>query len=316
MQNKPLPPAIFLMGPTASGKTALSVQLAQALGGEIISVDSALVFKGMDIGTAKPTLEERGGIPHHLIDILDPSESFSTGQFRTQALALMKAITRRGKIPVLTGGTMLYFNALLTGLAMLPAANPAIRAKLDQDLEQLGKEALHHRLAAIDPVAAARIHPNDPQRIQRALEVYEISGKPLSSYFNDAQCEDLPYQKIKLVIAPPDRKILHDIIAQRFRNMLEQGLIDEVEKLYRRGDLSEKMPSIRAVGYRQVWAYMQGVDDLETMTEKAIIATRQLAKRQFTWLRRENDAINFQTGQADLLAHVLASVMNSMQESN
>ena len=232
MQIKLLQPAIFLMGPTASGKTALSVQLAQALGGEIISVDSALVFKGMDIGTAKPTLEERGGIPHHLIDILDPSESFSTGQFRTQALALMDAITRRGKIPILTGGTMLYFNALLNGLAVLPEANPAIRAKLDQDLEQLGKEALHQRLAGIDPLAAARIHPNDPQRIQRALEVYEISGKPLSSFFNAAQSEDLPYQKIKLIIAPPDRKILHDIIAQRFRNMLEQGFINEVETLY------------------------------------------------------------------------------------
>ena len=296
------------MGPTASGKTALSVQLAQALGGEIISVDSALVFKGMDIGTAKPTLEERGGIPHHLIDILDPSESFSTGQFRTQALALMDAITRRGKIPILAGGTMLYFNALFNGLAVLPEANPAIRAKLDQDLEQLGKEALHQRLADIDPQAAARIHPNDPQRIQRALEVYEISGKPLSSFFNAAQGEDLPYQKIKLIIAPPDRKILHDIIAQRFRNMLEQGFINEVETLYRRGDLTEKMPSIRAVGYRQVWAYLQGEDDLETMTEKAIIATRQLAKRQFTWLRRETDAISFQTGQADLLEKVLAEI--------
>ena len=232
MQNKTLSPAIFLMGPTASGKTALSVQLAHALGGEIISVDSALVFKGMDIGTAKPTLEERGGIPHHLIDILDPSESFSTGQFRTQALILMEAITRRGKIPILTGGTMLYFNALFNGLAVLPEANPAIRAKLDEDLEQLGKEALHQRLAAIDPVAAARIHPNDPQRIQRALEVYEISGKPLSSFFNSAHGEDLPYQKIKLIVSPPDRKILHDIIAQRFRNMLKQGFIKEVEALY------------------------------------------------------------------------------------
>jgi tRNA dimethylallyltransferase len=313
MKKQRLSPAIFLMGPTASGKTALSVQLAHALGGEIISVDSTLVFKGMDIGTAKPTQEERGGIPHHLIDILDPSESFSTGQFRTQALALMDAVTRRGKIPVLTGGTMLYFNALLNGLAVLPEASPAIRAKLDQDLEQFGKEALHQRLADIDPLAAARIHPNDPQRVQRALEVYEISGKPLSSFFNEAQGEDLPYQKIKLIIAPPDRKILHDIIAQRFRNMLAQGFINEVETLYRRGDLSEKLPSIRAVGYRQVWAYLRGEDDLESMTEKAIIATRQLAKRQFTWLRRETDAISFQTGQADLLEKVLAVVMSRLQ---
>jgi len=310
MQKQSLSPAIFLMGPTASGKTALSVQLAHALGGEIISVDSALVFKGMDIGTAKPTLEERGGIPHHLIDILDPSESFSTGQFRTRALALMDEISRRGKIPILVGGTMLYFNALLNGLAVLPEANSAIRAKLDQDLKQLGKDVLYQRLAKIDPLAAARIHPNDPQRIQRALEVYEISGKPLSSFFNTDQGEDLPYQKIKLIIAPPDRKILHDIIAQRFRNMLEQGFINEVKTLYLRGDLTEKMPSIRAVGYRQVWTYLQGEDDLETMTEKAIIATRQLAKRQFTWLRRETDAISFQTGQADLLQKVLTVVMS------
>ena len=310
MQNQRLPPAIFLMGPTASGKTALSVQLAQALGGEIISVDSTLVFKGMNIGTAKPTLEERGGIPHHLIDILDPSESFSTGQFRTRALALMDEISRRGKIPILVGGTMLYFNALLNGLAVLPEANSAIRAKLDQDLKQLGKDVLYQRLAKIDPLAAARIHPNDPQRIQRALEVYEISGKPLSSFFNADQGEDLPYQKIKLIIAPPDRKILHDIIAQRFRNMLEQGFINEVKTLYLRGDLTEKMPSIRAVGYRQVWTYLQGEDDFETMTEKAIIATRQLAKRQFTWLRRETNAISFQTGQADLLQKVLTVVMS------
>ncbi len=308
MQKQDFPPAIFLMGPTASGKTALSVQLAQALGGEIISVDSALVFKGMDIGTAKPTLEERGGIPHHLIDILDPSEAFSTGQFRTQALDLMATITRRGKIPILVGGTMLYFNALFNGLAVLPEANHEIRAKLDQDLEHLGKEALHQRLAVIDPLAAARIHPNDPQRVQRALEVYEISGKPLSSFFNATQGEDFPYQKIKLIVAPPDRKILHAIIAQRFRCMLAQGFINEVEALYQRGDLTEKTPAIRAVGYRQVWAYLKGEDDLESMTEKGIIATRQLAKRQFTWLRRETDAMSFETGDVDLLQKVLAAV--------
>jgi len=314
MKNQSNPPAIFLMGPTASGKTALSVQLAQALNGEIISVDSALVFKGMDIGTAKPTMEERSGVPHHLIDILDPAESFSTGQFRKQALALMDDITRRGKMPILAGGTMLYFNVLNSGLAVLPEADPEIRAKLDQDLEQLGKEALHQRLAGIDPESAARIHPNDPQRVQRALEVYEISGKPLTSFFTEAQAQDIPYQRIKLIIAPQDRAILHDIIAQRFKQMLKQGFIDEVEALYRRGDLTEKMPSIRAVGYRQAWSYLQGEDDFESMTEKAIIATRQLAKRQFTWLRRETDAANFQTGQKDLLVKVLAEIDDKLLE--
>lgn len=315
MQNQSHPPAIFLMGPTASGKTALSVQLAQALNGEIISVDSALVFKGMDIGTAKPTMKERGCIAHHLIDILDPAESFSTGQFRKQALALMDDITGRGKIPILVGGTMLYFNVLDSGLAVLPEADPDIRAKLDRDLAQLGKEALHRRLAEVDPEAAARIHPNDPQRVQRALEVYEISGKPLTSFFTEARMQDIPYQKIKLIIAPEDRKILHDIIARRFKLMLEQGFMDEVEALYKRGDLTEKMPSVRAVGYRQAWSYLQGEYDLETMTEKAIVATRQLAKRQFTWLRRETDAANFHTGQADLLSKVLAEINDKLSRA-
>jgi tRNA dimethylallyltransferase len=312
MQDKSKPHAIFLMGPTASGKTTLSVQLAQALNGEIISVDSALVFKGMDIGTAKPTQEERGGIPHHLIDILDPAEAFSTGQFRRQALNIMGDITSRGKIPILVGGTMLYFNALNSGLAKLPEADADIRAKLDQDLEKLGKEALHQRLAKVDPESAARIHPNDPQRIQRALEVYEISGKPLTSFFIEAQAQDIPYQRIKLIIAPQDRAILHDIIARRFKQMLEQGFIDEVVALYQRGDLTEKMPSVRAVGYRQAWSYLQGEYDLETMIEKAIVATRQLAKRQFTWLRREVDAASFQAGQKDLLAKVLETVNDKL----
>lgn len=298
---------MFLMGPTASGKTALAVQLAQTLNGEIISVDSALVFKDMDIGTAKPTLDERGGIPHYLIDILDASESFSTGQFRTQALALMADITQRGKLPILVGGTMLYFNALTQGLAELPPANAQIRARLENELERDGKLALHNRLAKIDPQAANRIHPNDPQRVQRALEIFELTGKAMSDFFAD-NGQSLPYNIHKFVIAPEDRKILHEIIALRFHKMLEQGFLDEVKKLYLRGDLNDKMPAIRAVGYREAWSYFQGEYNLQTMTEKAIIATRQLAKRQFTWLRRETDAHSLITGQTDLLAQVLKRV--------
>lgn len=306
-QHQSHPPAIFLMGPTASGKTALSVQLAQALNAEIISVDSALVFKGMDIGTAKPTLAERGGIPHHLIDILDPSESYSTGQFRNQALELMADITARGKIPLLVGGTMLYFNALTQGLAKLPEASPEIRAKLEQELALYGKQAQYERLQQVDPEAANRIHPNDPQRIQRALEVYEISGQPLSSFFNQTG-DELPYQIIKLVIAPENRALLHEKISERFKQMLVQGLIAEVEALYQRGDLSPALPAIRAVGYRQVWSYLEGEYDLATMTEKAIIATRQLAKRQFTWLRRETQAHWFTSGDENLFAKVLEKI--------
>jgi tRNA dimethylallyltransferase len=312
MQNSNNPPAIFLMGPTASGKTALAVELAQQLNGEIISVDSALVFKGMDIGTAKPTLAERGGIAHHLIDILDPAESFSTGQFIKLALELMVDITQRGKLPILVGGTMLYFNALNSGLAVLPEADADIRAKLDEELAQLGKEALHQRLAKVDPQAAARIHPNDPQRVQRALEVYEISGQPLTSFFTEAQSQAIPYNRIKLIIAPADRKILHEVIAKRFQQMLQEGLIEEVEKLFDRGDLTEQLPAIRAVGYRQVWSYLQGEYDFDTMTEKAIAATRQLAKRQFTWLRKETDAQHFQTGQTELLGSVMAAIKASL----
>ena len=311
MIHKKLPPAILMMGPTASGKTALAVKLAQSLNGEIISVDSALVFKEMDIGTAKPTIEERGGISHHLIDILDPSESFSTGQFRNQALAFMADITARGKLPILVGGTMLYFKALTQGLAELPPANIAIRACLEADLERDGKVFLHQRLEKIDPQAAQRIHFNDPQRVQRALEVFELTGKPISEFFANNQ-ESLPYQIHKFIIAPEDRKILHDIIAQRFHKMLEKGLLAEVEKLVLRGDLNDKMPAIRAVGYREAWAYFQGDYALETMTEKAIIATRQLAKRQFTWLRRETDANLLVTGEVNVLAQVLSKFKNML----
>jgi tRNA dimethylallyltransferase len=299
------PKAILLMGPTASGKTALSVAMAQALNAEIISVDSALVYKDMDIGTAKPTLAERGGIPHHLIDILDPSESFSTGQFRAQALALMQDITQRGKMPLLVGGTMLYFSALTQGLAKLPEANPDIRQRLDRELLELGKEVLHARLAQIDPVAAARIHVNDPQRIQRALEVYEISGRALSSFFQTDQQADQPYDFIKLIVAPQQRQTLHAKIAERFKQMLGQGFLDEVKALQARGDLDESMSSIRCVGYRQAWSYLNGEYDYDSMQEKAIIATRQLAKRQFTWLRKEENAKQLISEAADLLETAL-----------
>ncbi len=305
MQQTDLPPVIFLMGPTASGKTALAVELAKHLQAEIISVDSALVYRGMDIGTAKPTLEERQGIVHHLIDILDPSEAYSTGSFRTAALQLINDITQRNKVPVLVGGTMLYFNALLHGLAELPEANPEIRQKLDDELATHGKEAMHARLHAIDPESAQRIHPNDPQRVQRALEVYEISGQPISWFFQQAQQKQMPYQPIKLIIAPDDRKQLHEKIAQRFHLMIEQGLVDEVTGLYQRGDLTDKMPAIRAVGYRQVWDYLNAVYDFDTMVEKGIVATRQLAKRQFTWLRREHDALHFSSSQEGLFDKVM-----------
>jgi tRNA dimethylallyltransferase len=296
------------MGPTASGKSALAVQIAQRLNGEIISVDSALVYRGMDIGTAKPGLEERGGIAHHLIDILDPAQSFSTAQFRTLALQLMADITRRGKLPLLVGGTMLYFNALLHGLSELPAADADMRREIDREAAQLGWDKLHECLAAVDPETAARIHRNDPQRIQRALEVYRLTGKPLSAFFKEQQSVDIPYRKIKLIVAPEDRKQLHDMIAQRFRGMLAQGLIEEVRALFVRGDLSASLPSVRAVGYRQVWAYLAGEYDFTTMTEKAVAATRQLAKRQFTWLRRETDAAAFASGDAALLEKVLRRI--------
>jgi len=307
-----LPPAIFLMGPTASGKTALAVALAKQFQTEIISVDSVLVYKGMDIGTAKPTLEERQGIPHHLIDILDPAEAYSTGSFRKSALELMNDITARGKVPILTGGTMLYFNSLFNGLAELPEADPEIRAKLDQELSTNGKEAMHERLKSIDPESAQRIHPNDPQRVQRALEVYEISGKPITRFFSEAQQSTIPYKKIKIIVAPEHRKQLHEKIALRFRLMIEQGLIDEVKALYNRGDLTVDMPAIRAVGYRQTWSYLEGEYDLDTLIEKGIIATRQLAKRQFTWLRRETDAISFISSETELVSKVLKHIKQEL----
>ncbi|MEY4717448.1 MAG: hypothetical protein RL563_66 [Pseudomonadota bacterium] len=298
---------ILLMGPTASGKSQLAVTLAQQLDAEIISVDSALVYRGMDIGTAKPTLEERGGVVHHLIDILDPCESYSTGQFRSQALALIDDIQRRGKRPLLVGGTMLYFSALTQGLAQLPEANAEIRARLDQELLVDGKESLHQRLSIIDPESAARIHVNDPQRVQRALEVYEISGQPLSNFFQQQEAQP-QHRYRKLIVAPAERKTLHDKIAVRFDQMLAQGFLDEVQALRARGDLHVGLPSIRCVGYRQAWSYLDGEYDWDTMREKAIVATRQLAKRQFTWLRKEQDALHLISEAPDLLKQALSGI--------
>ncbi len=302
------PPAIFLMGPTASGKTALSIAIAEVFDCEIISVDSALVYQSMDIGTAKPSVEEMKGIPHHLIDIIDPVDVFSTGAFRARSLQLMKEISERGSVPLLVGGTMLYFNALYNGLAQLPAANSQIRTEIEREAEKQGWQAMHELLGTVDPKAAVRIHPNDPQRIQRALEVFRITGKSLTQLCEEASNEPIPYRQIRMVVAPTERARLHKRIEARFNQMLETGFLDEVEGLYRRGDLNESMPSIRTVGYRQAWRYLEGHYDYDEMVERAVIATRQLAKRQFTWLRKQTSADHYQSEEVALVDSVLSKL--------
>ncbi|PSJ43992.1 tRNA (adenosine(37)-N6)-dimethylallyltransferase MiaA [Zobellella endophytica] len=282
MGTKPL--AVFLMGPTASGKTDMAMALCRELPCELISVDSALVYRGMDIGTAKPSAAEQALAPHRLIDLLDPKEAYSVADFRRDALAAMAEITAAGRIPLLVGGTMLYFKALLDGLSPLPGADAAVRARIEQEAAQLGWEALHRQLAAIDPVSAARIHPNDPQRLSRALEVFRISGKTLTELTRH-KGDSLPYKVLQFAIAPRERAELHRRIAERFRLMLDRGFEQEVRALYRRGDLHPDLPSIRCVGYRQMWDYLDGVVGYDEMTERGIAATRQLAKRQLTWLR-------------------------------
>jgi tRNA dimethylallyltransferase len=281
------PLAICILGPTATGKTDLAMRLADALPVDLISVDSAMVYRGLDIGSAKPDPITLQQFPHRLIDILDPAEAYSAGQFCRDALAEMAEINSRGRIPLLVGGTMLYFNALQNGMAELPDADPVIRERLDAEAATLGWQALHQRLAEIDPGSAARIHPNDPQRIQRALEVYEISGKTLSELYAEQEQQPFPYRLLKIALMPPDRVGLRGTIAERFDSMLVSGLVEEVRGLYQRGDLSPDLPAIRAVGYRQVWSYLAGDYDYPEMREKAITATAQLAKRQMTWLRKE-----------------------------
>jgi tRNA dimethylallyltransferase len=283
-------PVIFLMGPTASGKTDLAIDLVQELPCDIISVDSALVYREMNIGTAKPTPQEMAKAPHRLIDICDPTESYSAARFRQDALREIEQIHAQGRIPLLVGGTMLYYRALQYGLSEMPEANPEIRAKLDGEIKQHGLAALHQRLQQVDPKAAERISQNDPQRIQRALEVYEITGKPLSELQDSDGEPKLPYPVVKLVRAPEDRSILHARIESRFHKMLEQGFEDEVKGLLQKWDLDHEMPSMRLVGYRQMLLYLQGEYSSDQMVERGIIATRQLAKRQFTWLRSEKDA--------------------------
>jgi tRNA dimethylallyltransferase len=287
VETRQLPPVVLLMGPTASGKTTLAVHLVERLPLEIVSVDSAQVYRGMDIGTAKPGPEVLARAPHRLIDIRDPVQGYSAAEFRADALAAMAEITAVGRVPLLVGGTGLYFRALRCGLSNLPSADPAQRARLAQQAVQLGWGHMHRRLAALDPAAATRIHPNDPQRIQRALEVCELTGRPLSEQQGGGGEPTLPYRVLSLARSPQGRELLRGRIAARFCTMLEQGLEQEVRRLLTRGDLSAGTPALRSVGYRQVVRYLLGDWDRATMEERGIIATRQLAKRQLTWLRAE-----------------------------
>lgn len=288
------PISIFIMGPTATGKTDLALALYDELAIELISVDSALVYRGMDIGTAKPDAETLARAPHHIIDIIDPAEVYSAGQFRNDALAIMQQCVAIEHTPLLVGGTMLYFNTLQKGIARMPDVSESVKQAVEQEARAKGILAMHERLRSVDPVSAERIHPNDPQRIKRALELFDYTGKTLTEFWRGQDRGQagsrFPYRRIKIAIMPADRIELRQRIRLRFDKMLQQGFIEEVETLYKRGDLHADMPSIRAVGYRQVWAYLSGEYGYDEMREKAIIATAQLAKRQMTWLRKEAES--------------------------
>ncbi|WP_427852984.1 tRNA (adenosine(37)-N6)-dimethylallyltransferase MiaA [Stenotrophomonas acidaminiphila] len=289
------PLAIALMGPTASGKTAAAIELARRHGGEIVSVDSALVYRGLEIGAAKPDQAERAGIPHHLLDLRDPWQSYSAAEFAADAAAAVRDIVARGRLPILAGGTGLYFRALLQGLSPMPEADPALRAQIAAEADALGWPALHAQLARVDPAAARRIHATDPQRIQRALEVYRLTGKPISHWQAQPGVARLPARVLKLVLAPAERALLHARIERRFDLMLAAGFLDEVRRLRALPQMAGvaaplDLPAIRAVGYRQAWQFLDGQDTAAGFRDKAIFATRQLAKRQLTWLRGELDA--------------------------
>lgn len=303
-----LPPAIFLMGPTASGKTGVAVELAQRLPLEIISVDSALVYRDMDIGTAKPDAATLAAAPHHLIDIIDPTEAYSAARFCEDALRLMDKITARGRVPLLVGGTMLYFKALREGLTDLPQADAAVRAEIEAEAAARGWPALHAELTRLDPESGARLQPTDAQRIQRALEVVRLSGRPMSDCWRAGRVAALPYRVIPIALIPSDRAVLHAQIARRFDAMLAAGLVDEVRALRERYALDAAMPSMRCVGYRQVWAYQDGEYGYDAMRERGIFATRQLAKRQLTWLRGMHELIRVEAYETDAAAGVLARI--------
>lgn len=310
-----LPLAVAIMGPTASGKTAAALEIARHLPCEIISVDSALVYREMDIGTAKPSPEELAAVPHHLIDIIDPTEAYSAMQFRQDALRLTLEIAGRGKLPLLVGGTMLYFKVLRDGLDELPQADPALRAQLDEEAARLGVPALHARLATLDPVTAARLKPTDSQRIQRALEITLLTGQPMSSLLSQKVPEALPFEMLPLALEPADRAVLHERIALRFDLMLRGGALErEVAALRARGDLHLGLPSMRCVGYRQMWEYLDGSIDATALREKGIAATRQLAKRQLTWLRSMPERISIDCNRPEATAEVLARVQQALQE--
>jgi len=288
-QSRARPLVMVLTGPTGTGKTELALQLAAQFPLEIISVDSAQVFRGMDIGTAKPTLPQRNQVPHHLIDLRDPSQSYSAGDFVRDARDAIAEVHGRGRLPLLVGGTMLYLRALLQGMARLPPASAEVRVELERRALTIGWAAMHAELMTVDPPAAARIHPNDPQRIQRALEVHRLTGRPISAWQRDTVGAGDEFRWLRVALWPTDRTVHRQRLAQRFDSMLEAGLADEVRALYRRGDLSPQMPSMRAVGYRQLWAWCAGEVDLATAATAAVTATAQLAKRQLTWLRGDRE---------------------------
>lgn len=289
--SKPL--AVAIMGPTASGKTAAALHIAATLPTEIISVDSALIYRGMDIGTAKPSLTERAAVPHHLIDIREPNESYSVRQFRDDAIQLISEIHARGNLPLLVGGTMLYFKALRDGLDDLPPADPALRAQIDMEITRYGISVLHERLRVLDPMTADRLKPTDTQRIQRAMEIVLLTGQPMSAQLAKSKPPNLDFSMLSIALEPSDRSVLHDRISNRFDAMLSAtpGLLDEVTALRARGNLHPGLPSMRCVGYRQAWAYLDGTVSRHEFREKGIAATRQLAKRQLTWLRSMTDRV-------------------------